>query len=298
MKHNKGLSLKAKNTIIGYSFILPNFIGFAVFILIPVIFSFILSFMQWDGFNPMKFVGLENFIAIFTDRVFKGSFFLTLLYTFFTVAFTIIASLALAMALNVKIKGRNVFRSAIFFPYVASMVAVGAVWRQLFEKNFGPINEVLRFLGIEHPPGWFASTDWAIWGVITVSVWKFMGYYMIIYLAALQDIPPQLYEAATIDGSNSWQKFRNVTLPMLTPASFFVYIMLTINSFKIFDLVYILTEGGPGTSTTVLVKYIYDESFLYWNYGKASAASMVLFLIVATVTVIQFRAEKKFTDYL
>lgn len=246
----------------------------------------------------MEFVGLENFSRIFSDRVFKSSFKLTILYTIFTVILTLAASLLLAMALNVKLKGRNAFRAAIFFPYVASMVAVGAVWRQLFEKNFGPINELLRALGIDNPPGWFASTDWAIWGVIIVSVWKFMGYYMIIYLAALQDIPAQLYEAATIDGANGWQRFRNITVPMLTPASFFVFIMLTINSFKIFDLIYILTEGGPGTSTTVLVKYIYDQSFMYWDYGKASAASMILFIIVAIVTVIQFRAEKKFTDYL
>lgn len=298
MKEKKALSLKARNTIIGYSFILPNFLGFAIFILVPVIVSFILSFMKWDGFNPMEFVGLENFSRIFSDRVFKSSFKLTILYTIFTVIFTLAASLLLAMALNVKLKGRNAFRAAIFFPYVASMVAVGAVWRQLFEKNFGPINELLRALGIDNPPGWFASTDWAIWGVIIVSVWKFMGYYMIIYLAALQDIPAQLYEAATIDGANGWQRFRNITVPMLTPASFFVFIMLTINSFKIFDLIYILTEGGPGTSTTVLVKYIYDQSFMYWDYGKASAASMILFIIVAIVTVIQFRAEKKFTDYL
>lgn len=298
MKEKKALSLKARNTIIGYSFILPNFLGFAIFILVPVIVSFILSFMKWDGFNPMEFVGLENFSRIFSDRVFKSSFKLTILYTIFTVILTLAASLLLAMALNVKLKGRNAFRAAIFFPYVASMVAVGAVWRQLFEKNFGPINELLRALGIDNPPGWFASTDWAIWGVIIVSVWKFMGYYMIIYLAALQDIPAQLYEAATIDGANGWQRFRNITVPMLTPASFFVFIMLTINSFKIFDLIYILTEGGPGTSTTVLVKYIYDQSFMYWDYGKASAASMILFIIVAIVTVIQFRAEKKFTDYL
>lgn len=298
MKEKKGISLKVKNTLIGYSFILPNFIGFAIFILVPVVVSFVLSFMKWDGFNPMQFVGVDNFSRIFSDRVFKSSFKLTLIYTIFTVLFTLVASLLLALALNVKIKGRNAFRAAIFFPYVASMVAIGAVWKQLFEKNFGPINEILRALGVDNVPGWFASTDWAIWGVIIVSVWKFMGYYMIIYLAALQDIPPQLYEAATIDGANGWQRFRNITIPMLTPASFFVIIMLTINSFKAFDLIYILTEGGPGTSATVLVKYIYDQSFMYWDYGKASAASMILFVIVAIVTVIQFRAEKKFTDYL
>lgn len=298
MKDKKGMKLTMRNTIVGYSFILPNFIGFAIFILVPVLFSFTLSFMQWDGFNPMEFVGFQNFKNIFRDRVFRQSFGLTFKYTISTVLLTLVASIGLALALNTKLKGRNAFRAAIFFPYVASIVAIGAVWKQLLEKNFGPVNTLLRAIGIDNPPGWFASTNWAIWGVVIVSVWKFMGYYMIIYLAALQDIPNQLYEAATIDGANGWQKFRNITIPMLTPASFFVFIMLTINSFKIFDLVYVLTEGGPGTSTTVLVKYIYDQSFMYWDYGLASAASMVLFAIVATVTVIQFRAEKKFTDYL
>ena len=298
MNKKKSMKLTMRNTIVGYSFILPNFIGFAIFILIPVLFSFTLSFMQWDGFNPMEFVGFQNFRNIFRDRIFRQSFGLTFKYTISTVLLTLAASIGLALALNTKIKGRNAFRAAIFFPYVASIVAIGAVWKQLFEKNFGPVNAFLRGIGIDNPPGWFASTDWAIWGVVIVSVWKFMGYYMIIYLAALQDIPNQLYEAATIDGANGWQKFRNITIPMLTPASFFVFIMLTINSFKIFDLVYVLTEGGPGTSTTVLVKYIYDQSFMYWDYGLASAASMVLFAIVAIVTIVQFRAEKKFTDYL
>ena len=294
----EGLNLRAKNYLIGYSFILPNFLGFAIFILFPVVYTFVLSFMKWDGFNAMKFIGFDNFEGIFGDRVFNASFWKTILYVFFTVLLTLIASLTLAIALNTKIVGRDGFRAAIFFPYVASMVAIGAVWKQLFEKNFGPINQMLRAFGVENPPGWFASSKWAIWGIIIVSIWKFMGYYMLIYLAGLQDIPTQLYEAATIDGASAWQKFRKITLPMLTPSTFFVFIMLTINSFKSFDLVYVLTQGGPGTSTTLLVNYIYNQSFTYWNYGYASAASMILFIIVLAVTIIQFRGEKKFTDYL
>lgn len=296
--NNNGVSLKVKTALIGYSFILPNFLGFAIFILFPVIFTFILSFMSWDGFNAMKFIGLDNFAYIFTDRVFKAAFWKTLLFVVFTVVLTLVASLALAIALNTKIKGRDGFRAAIFFPYVASMVAIGAVWKQLFEKNFGPINQFLRSIGVSDPPGWFASSQWAIYGIIIVSIWKFMGYYMLIYLAGLQDIPAQLYEAATIDGANGWQKFRKITLPMLTPSTFFVFIMLTINSFKSFDLVYVLTQGGPGTSTTLLVNYIYNQSFKYWNYGAASASSIILFAMVLAVTIIQFRGEKKFTDYL
>ncbi len=298
MLEKKKGSLRMKQAMIGYSFIAPNFIGFAIFILFPVIFTIVLSVMNWDGFNAMTFAGFDNFRAIFKDRVFKSAFWLTLLYVVFTVALTLLASLGLACALNKKIKGRDAFRSAIFFPYVASMIAIGAVWKQLFESNYGPINMALRALGVDNPPGWFASTDWAIWGVIIVAIWKFMGYYMLIYLAGLQDIPAQLYEAATLDGATGWQKFRKITLPMLTPSTFFVFMMLTINSFKSFDLIYALTTGGPGTSTTLLANYIYNQTFVYWDYGKSAAASIILFIIVLAVTVIQFRGEKKFTDYL
>ena len=294
----KAMSLKRKRALIGYSFIAPNFIGFAVFILFPVLFTILLSVMDWDGFNAMQFAGLSNFEAIFRDRVFKSAFWKTLLYVVFTVILTLLASLGLACALNKKIKGRDAFRAAIFFPYVASMIAVGAVWKQLFEAKNGPINHMLMSMGIDNPPGWFASTDWAIWGVIIVSIWKFMGYYMLIYLAGLQDIPVQLYEAATLDGATGWQRFRKITLPMLTPSTFFVFIMLTINSFKSFDLIYALTQGGPGTSTTLLANYIYNQTFVYWDYGKSAAASIILFIIVLAVTIVQFRGEKKFTDYL
>ena len=297
LEKKKG-SLRMKQAMIGYSFIAPNFIGFAIFILFPVIFTIVLSVMNWDGFNAMTFAGFDNFRAIFKDRVFKSAFWLTLLYVVFTVALTLLASLGLACALNKKIKGRDAFRSAIFFPYVASMIAIGAVWKQLFESNYGPINMALRALGVDNPPGWFASTDWAIWGVIIVAIWKFMGYYMLIYLAGLQDIPAQLYEAATLDGATGWQKFRKITLPMLTPSTFFVFMMLTINSFKSFDLIYALTTGGPGTSTTLLANYIYNQTFVYWDYGKSAAASIILFVIVLAVTIVQFRGEKKFTDYL
>ena len=298
LSQKKESSLRRKNALIGYTFILPNFLGFAIFILIPVVFTLILAVMNWDGFNAMTFAGLGNFREIFTDYRFSSAFWKTLVYVVFSVLLTLLASLALACALNRKIKGRDAFRSAIFFPYVASMIAIGAVWKQLFEQNYGPINHFLRMIGIQNPPGWFASTDWAIWGVIIVSVWKFMGYYMLIYLAGLQDIPAQLYEASTLDGATAWQRFTKITLPMLTPSTFFVFIMLTINSFKSFDLIYALTQGGPGISTTLMANYIYNQTFVYWDYGKSAAASVVLFVIVLAVTIVQFRGEKKFTDYL
>ncbi len=295
-----GMKLNTRNTLVGLSFILPNFIGFFVLVLVPVIFSFALSFMNWDGFTPMSFAGLSNFVTIFKDRVFRASLWQTLVYSVFTVMLSMAAALGLAILLNRKMRGVNFFRSGIFFPYVASIVAVGAVWKAMFMKSGGVVNVVLSALGVPDGslPGWLGSTKWALAGVIIVSIWKNMGYFMVIYLAALQDIPVTLYEAAEIDGASKLQQFQRITFPMLTPSHFFVFMMLTINSFKTFDLIFALTEGGPGTATTLLSMYIYNQSFLYWNYGVASAAAMILFLIVGVVTIIQFRVEKKFTDFM
>lgn len=294
----KTMSLEKRNTLVGLSFILPNFIGFFIFILIPVGFSLVLSFTHWDGFNEMTPVGFKNFIRIFKDRVFVASLKQTFIYVIFTVILTLIASLGLAVLLNQKLRGVKFFRSAVFFPHVASIVAVAVVWNMMFQKDFGPINEFLRFIGISNPPGWTASVRWAIPAVVIVSIWKDMGYYMIVYIAALQDVPLSLYEAATIDGASRWQQFKRITMPMLTPAHFFVFMMLTINSFKIFALILMMTEGGPGTSTTMISYYIYNQSFISWDYGKAGAASMILFLIVGTITLLQFRIEKKFNDFM
>lgn len=296
-KSKKQISLSRRNTLVGISFILPNFIGFFIFVLIPVIFSLALSVTEWDGFNAMKFVGLDNFVAIFKDRVFKGSIGKTAYFSIFTVFFSMCASLGLAVLLNQKLKGKAIFRCAIFFPYVASNVAVAVVWNFLF-RDIGPINNFLRSIGIANPPGWTASTDWVIPALIIVNIWKNMGYFMIVYLAALQDIPSSLYEAAQIDGANSLQRFKSITLPMLTPSTFFVVMMLTINSFKVFDLVYLMTEGGPGTASTMMSQYIYNQAFISWSYGRSSAAAMVLFLIVAALTAFQFRMEKKWVSYM
>lgn len=298
LRQKRGPSLKARKTLVGLSFILPNFIGFFCFVLIPVVFSFLLSVMDWDGFNEMTFAGLSNFRSLFKDRVFKTALVNTVYFSVFGVLITAFMALALAILINRKLKGISIFRSAIFFPYVAPVVAVAAVWNALFMRDFGPVNSVLQAIGIANPPGWFTSTKWALPAVIIVWIWKNMGYYMILYLAGLQDVPRQLYEAAEVDGASRWDQIRYITFPMLTPVHFFVFIMLTINSFKTFDLVYALTQGGPGTATTVLSQYIYNQSFVYWDYGRATAASVILFLIVGTITIIQFRYEKKFNDFL
>ncbi|SCP97631.1 carbohydrate ABC transporter permease [Anaerobium acetethylicum] len=290
---------RLKNDAIGYSFILPNLIGYSIFILIPVLFSFILSLAEWDGSsNPIVFVGLENFRHLMDDSTFKISLVNTMKYAVFTVPITIVASMLLAVLLNSKVKGIAWFRTAFFFPYIASIVAVGAVWNMLFQPDYGPINTFLKMIGIQNPPGWVISTDWAMVAVIIVSIWKYMGYYMIVYLAALQGISGSLYEAAGIDGANGWQKLRYITVPMLTPTTFFVMVMLTIQCFKVFDLIYVMTGGGPGRATNVLVNFIYNAAFVQFKFGYASAAAIVLFLIVLVVTLVQFRGEKKFVNYM
>lgn len=287
-KANPVSKLKRKNTLIAWSFIAPNFIGFLLFTLIPVVFSLILAFMKWDSFNTPKFVGLKNFSKMMTDETFWISLKNTFLYTIGVVPLTLVCSLGLAILLNQKIRGVKFFRTAFFFPYVTSLVAIAVVWNMLFHPTMGPINQFLK-LFIANPPGWVSSSQWALTAIIIVSVWRGMGYYMILYLAGLQSISKELYEAAAMDGANKWKQFVNITVPALRPTTFFVTIMLVINCFKIFDLVQVMTDGGPGRATNVLVYHVYNEAFVKFNFGYASAIAMVLFVIVLAITVIQFK---------
>lgn len=294
----KGLKRQTRINLIAYSFIIPNFLGFAIFTLGPVIFALVLSFLNWDGNNSITFAGLANFNKLFVDDRFHAAFINTIIFALGTVPLTLVCSLALAVLLNQKINGRNFFRTVAFFPYVASMVAVAVVWNMIFNPSMGPINMILNKLGVPASlPGWAADKNWAMITVILFSVWKSMGYYMVIYLAGLQGISGELYEAASLDGANSWQRFKSITWPMLSPTTFFVVVMLTINSFKVYDQIYMITQGGPGTSTLVLVYHIYNVAFKNWDLGYASAISMVLFLLVLGVTIIQFRGEKKYVNY-
>ncbi|MBP1048280.1 sugar ABC transporter permease [Enterococcus sp. BWM-S5] len=288
VKQHHSKRLKRKNLLTAYSFIAPNFIGFFLFTLIPVIFSLILAFMEWDSFSTPKFVGLSNFVKMMKNETFWISFKNTILYTVGVVPLTLFFSLGLAILLNQKIKGMKFFRTAFFFPYVTSLVAIAVVWNMLFHPTTGPINQFLKLI-IENPPGWTSSSQWALFAIVIVSVWRGMGYYMILYLAGLQSIPKELYEAASMDGANKWRQFMNVTLPSLKPTTFFVTIMLVINCFKIFDLVQVMTAGGPGRSTNVLVYTIYNEAFVKFNFGYASAIALVLFIIVLTITTVQFK---------
>lgn len=296
MKRDSLKKRKLKERLTAYSFIAPNFIGFTIFTLGPIFFAIMLAFHQWDGSNDMTFIGLDNFTEMFGDNRVKDALWNTIVYVLATVPLTLACALLLAILLNSKIKGRNIFRTIAFFPYVASLVAVAAVWNMIFHPVNGPINEILRMIGILDPPRWAADSEWAMFTLVLFSVWKQMGYYMVIFLAGLQGVSEELYEAANLDGAGRWGKFWHVTLPQLRPVTFFVLMILTINSFKVYDFVYMITQAGPGTSTLVLVYEIYNTAFLNWDLGYSSAISMLLLGLVLIVTLVQFLGEKKFTN--
>ncbi|GMA90520.1 carbohydrate ABC transporter permease [Homoserinibacter gongjuensis] len=288
--------LRLRNTVIGWSFILPNFLGFALITLIPVVQLFFISLTDQNIFGKGDFVGIANFQKLMGDPLFQRSFVNTLYFAVLHVPLTIVVSLGLALLLNSKLRGVAFFRTAAFFPYITSIVAVGLVWNLLFSPEYGPINEVLRFFGVADPPGWLLSQDWAMPAIVIISTWRDMGYYMILFLAGLQTVSPELYEAARMDGANVFQRFWNVTLPGIRPTMFLVTVLLTIASFKIFDLIIVLSPGGtaaPNMATVVLSQFIYQRGFIESKFGYASSAAVVLFVLCIVTTVIQFLINKK-----
>ncbi|MBS4213002.1 carbohydrate ABC transporter permease [Neobacillus rhizophilus] len=299
MKPGKAVKSKAirRNRITAYTFLLPNIIGFLVFIFVPVIASFCMSFTSWNGFGNIEFIGLDNYKQLLKDTNFKISFINSILFMLISVPITLLISVLIAIALNRGIRFVKVFRTAVFLPYVTATIAVAAVWQLIFNPSMGPINGTLMKLGIDSPPGWLSSPSWALISVSIVYIWHSVGYYMILFLAGLQNIPDYLYEAAELDGAGPITKFFHITLPSLSPVLFFTTIIGVINSFKVFDLIYVLTGGGPGRSTHVLVYDIYNTAFKQFEYGYASAMAYVLFLVILIISIIQFSGQKKWVNY-
>jgi multiple sugar transport system permease protein len=286
-------AITARNRRVAYLFLAPNLIGFLVFTLIPVICVFILSFMEWDSNNPAVFVGLSNFIKLIKDSNFLIALKNTIIYTLGTVTGIVILSLLLAILLNKGILFPSFWRAAHYIPYISSMIATAIVWQFLFNVEMGPINQFLIRMGITNPPRWLSSAQWALPSVMVVNVWRNIGRYMIIYLGGLQGIPRELYEAATVDGASKLQQFFHVTVPTLSSITFFVVITNIIGSFQVFSSVYIMTSGGPGRATSVLVYLIYREAFVNSRFGYASAMSTILFICIFAFTLIQFRNRSK-----
>jgi len=292
------LSRDNRNRLIALGFLTPNLLGFLVFTMIPVGVGIGMGFFRWDGANEPVFTGIRNFARMFTDSMFQNALRVTFLYTALTVPVTIVLSLLVASLLTANIKLTTLYRSIFFFPYIASIVAVAVVWQFLYHADMGPINEFLRSIGIAEPPRWTSSKDTALMAVAIMNIWRSVGYYMVLYIAGIVGIPAVFYEAAAVDGANVWQKFWHITLPMLSPTTFFIVIISIINSFQSFTPIYVMTGGGPGTATQVLVFRIYEEAFVLSNFGYASAMAVVLFLIVLLFTIFQFRWQEKQVVYL
>jgi multiple sugar transport system permease protein/alpha-1,4-digalacturonate transport system permease protein len=297
-KQGRMSAVKRREAITGYLYLLPNFIGFLTFTAIPVVVGLAISFTNYSGFPGASFVGLANYARMFRDSQFLAALKNNLFYSLTCVPLTILVSLLLALLLNKPVFLGNVFKTLYFFPNLTSTVAVSCVFMLLFEPNNGPVNHFLASLGIsaEILPRWFFSSRTALFTVVIVVVWKQAGYYMIMFLAGLKNIPLHLYEAARIDGASSWQCFRHVTWPMLSPTTFMITILSIIASFQVFDIINVTTKGGPGRATTVLVFRIYREAFRDWRMGYASAIAYFLFMIILTVTLIQWQGQKKWVN--
>ena len=281
---------------------LPAFLGFLLFFFLPILSGAVFSFTDFNGFNldSLQFVKLENYNRLFSDDYFLNAFSNNLIYALLFTPLTLLLALLLALffaaVLNRVTFGRKFFRVCFFLPYISSMVSVAVIWKLIFSPN-GPLSSMLMGLGVSEPPKWLMSSDWALYALIIIAVWKNFGYYMLILLAGMQTIPGYLYEAAEIDGASAFQRFRKITLPMLFPTIFLCIVMLLINSFQVFDLVNVLTRGGPGYATQVLVYRIYTEAFTYSHMGYACAISYFLFLVVLVITVIQFVGQKYWVHY-
>lgn len=294
------LSAKAKDAFWGYLFIAPNLLGFLVFTLFGVVFSLYMSFTDWNllkGLDKINFVGFENFEKMFTDPYLIASLKNNGLLLLVVPVALIIAAI-LANVMNRAIYGNKIVRALFFLPYVTNIVAIATVWQALFHHTKGPINSLLGSLGItaESLPKWFSSSSWALPAVMIIILWQTVGYYILMYSAALQNIPKDFYEAAEIDGAGPVRKFISITLPMLKPTTFMLSILGIIGSLQMWSFMQVLTEGGPGTATYTLGLYIYRSAFLTYRTGYACALSWLLCIIVLIFTLVRWRSQKKWSN--
>lgn len=282
------INLSNSQTSAAWIFVFPALLGMLIFIIIPIFFSFGLSFAKWDLLNPIQFVGLDNYKEIFTEPLFGKILLNTVVFALATSVFGVIIPLILAAIMNCKIRGADFFKTAYFLPFITPMIVIGIVWEWIFDPNIGLLNKVLQV-----HINWLYDPHWAMPALIIVSVWKLIGYNMIIFLSGFSGISNSMFEAAKIDGANPVETFFYVTIPLLSPTIFFVVIITAVSSFQVFDLIYLMTQGGPLDSTNVLVYAIYKNAFEYFNAGKASAIAYVLFVIILVLTLLQWNMRKK-----
>jgi len=285
------------NSKAAYLFLAPAISAIFVFFFLPVLAAFIISFTDFDiytlgDWSTLRFVGLNNYVKLIDDPLFWQALQNTFYYVVAAAPLSIAISLSAALLLNSKlIKYKGIFRLGYFMPVVTTLVAVAIVWRFIYHPKFGILNYILSFVGI-NPIDWLGDPAWAMPSIILMSVWKNFGYNMIIFIAGLQNIPEELYEAADIEGANGWQKIKSITLPMLAPTTLFVTLITTIGFFQIFAEPYVMTQGGPLNKTLTIVQYMYQEGFRWWNMGYSASIAFVLFIIIFIGTMIQLKIQK------
>ncbi|MBZ6371760.1 MULTISPECIES: carbohydrate ABC transporter permease [Microbacterium] len=288
--------VRAKYVLTVLVFLLPSLIPLLAFVIGPMISAAWTSLHSWNLIGPMQWVGLDNYAYLLSDPATHQAFLHTVYYIVGYLPLVYVGGLALALALNSRLRGRAVFRGVYFLPVITSWVVVALVWRWLLSPSNGVVNTVLSWVGIEGP-GWWADPAWAMPSIILASAWKDLGFVMVILLAGLQTINPDLYEAAELDGAGWWRRLRSITLPLLSPSTFFVIVLSLINGFQVFDQVYVMTGGGPNDASRVVVQQVYDLTFRYGQAGMASALSWLLFFVILVITLIQFYGQKKWVNY-
>lgn len=295
MQHVRSKALQRRENIDGYLFLAPAILFFLLFMIFPFAYSFYLSLHEKTGMKilDLDFVGLKQYATALASPEFGSALKNTLVYTFFVVIFQMLFGLICAVILNRAIKGRTLIRGLIFAPVVLSTIVCGVVWTWMYSPDeAGLINRFLMQFGVK-PIAWLRDPNWAMFAVILMSVWKWIGYFMVIYLAAMQDIPTDYYEAADLEGAGTWRKFKSITFPLISNTSWLLFITSIINSFQIFDQIFVMTKGGPLDSTTVLVYYIYNKAFVQFNLPYASAVAWLMFVVIFALTLFQLFIQNK-----
>lgn len=282
---------RLRESLVGWSFAAPNLVLMSLFLFVPIIWAAVISFQETKGFGDPTWVGLDNYVRLVSDPVFWQSLAQTMVFTAVTVPIELLGGLGLAVLLNSVLPARGVFRTMIVLPMVISGVASGMIAVIMFYESNGLVNKILNAIGLESV-GWQSQGGPAMISVMIAAVWLRLGFNMIIYLAGLQSISPELYEAARIDGASRWQQFRSVTVPLVGPSTFFLLIMNVIASFQVFDLIFVMTGGGPGNSTSVLVTYAYRNGFQIREQGYGAAIGIVILIITLIFTFIQWKTSR------
>ena len=275
----------------GYAFLAPNFLLLAVFVLLPLVATLVISLQSTNGFGAGTFIGLDNYTRLLHDGVFWRSLLNTALFTVIVTPASMVLGLGAAVLMNSVLPARGVFRSILILPMAVSGVATALIGVLIFDQNSGVLDEVLRSTGLPAPL-WQSNGVPAFASVVLVTLWWRVGFNMLIYLAGLQGVGPELYEAARLDGAGGWQRFRNVTVPLVGPSTFFLLVVNVVYSFQVFDIVFVLTGGGPQNSTSVLVTYAYDNGFVTREQGYAAAIGVVLLIITLVLTALRWRTSR------